>query len=70
MIGILVDSRLRIDSGELPPDVDAELREAFTHKNAKREAMKRGGVKVFEGRVYARVRYGKKDRLEVRLPCG
>lgn len=28
----------------------------------------RGGVKVFEGRVYARVRYGKKERLEPRLP--
>lgn len=30
--------------------------------------MKRGGVKVFEGRVYARVRYGKNERLEPRLP--
>ena len=29
---------------------------------------KRGGVKVFEGRVYARVRFGQNERLEVRLP--
>lgn len=29
---------------------------------------KRGGVKIFEGRVYARVRFGKNERLEERLP--
>ena len=29
---------------------------------------KRGGVRVYKGRVYARVRFGKNERLEVRLP--
>lgn len=28
----------------------------------------RGGVKVFEGRVYARIRYGQNERFEERLP--
>ncbi len=45
MIRVVVDSRVRIDPKELPAGLPDELRALFTHKNPKRDQLKRGKVR-------------------------
>lgn len=45
MVRVIVDSRVRLDPRELPEGFADELRALFTHKNPKREQLKRGKVR-------------------------
>ncbi len=48
-VRVTIDSRIRIEVGDLDETVDFKLRQHFTHKNPKREAMKRSGSKGWWG---------------------
>jgi len=45
VVRVIVDNRIRVRLEDIPEDVATQLRERFTHRNPKREAMKRAKVK-------------------------